>query len=240
MAIKVNEVFGPTVQGEGKNSGVPTMFLRLANCNLHCVWCDTPYTWNWIGSDWEHPDKYDPEKEIHEFEPEEVVDELYRLGKNEPPKHLVISGGEPFIQQKQLTPLIIELKKLGWFVEVETNGTAPVREDFYELIDQFNCSPKLANSGDPLKLRIRERTLAKLAKLEKFNFKFVVADDSDIPEILDLHKRFKFREVLLMPLCQTREELEMRGPVVEKLCKEHGFIYTSRLSIELSGTKRGV
>lgn len=240
MTIKVNEIFGPTIQGEGKNAGMPVMFLRLSGCNLHCIWCDTPHTWNWIGTDFAHPVKYDPEKEVHLYEADEIVEELYRLAKGEPPKHLVISGGEPFIQQKQLLPLVVRLKELGWFMEVETNGTAPVRDEFYETIDQFNCSPKLSNAGDPLKLRIREGTLSSLAKLDKFNFKFVVASDDDIPEILDLHSRFGFREVRLMPLCQTKEELEMREPMVKRLCEEHHFIYCTRLSIIISGTKRGV
>lgn len=240
MTIKVNEVFGPTIQGEGKSAGRAVMFLRLSGCNLHCIWCDTPHTWNWVGTQFLHPIKFEREKEEHEFEVDEVITKLYELASGKPPLALVISGGEPFIQQKQLLPLVQGLKKLGWWIEVETNGTVPVRDEFYALIDQFNCSPKLANAGDPLKLRIREATLARLAKLEKFNFKFVVSSDEDIPEILDLHSRFGFREVRLMPLCQTTEELKMREPMVKRLCEEYSFIYCTRLSILMSGTKRGV
>lgn len=240
MTIKVNEIFGPTIQGEGKSAGRAVMFLRLTGCNLHCVWCDTPHTWNWIGTPWAHPDKYDEEEETHEYEADEIITELYKLGGGMPPKALVISGGEPFIQQKQLTELVMKLKARDWWVEVETNGTAPVRDEFYALVDQFNCSPKLANSGDELRLRIRERTLTTLATLDKFNFKFVVSSDDDIPEILALNGKFNFREVRLMPMSQTREELEMREPLVKRLCEEHGFIYCTRLSIIMSGTKRGV
>lgn len=41
--LLVSEVFGPTVQGEGKHCGRIAAFVRLGGCNLHCRWCDTPY-----------------------------------------------------------------------------------------------------------------------------------------------------------------------------------------------------
>ena len=44
--MKVNEIFGPTIQGEGRSAGMPTMFVRLSGCNLACIWCDTPYCFN--------------------------------------------------------------------------------------------------------------------------------------------------------------------------------------------------
>lgn len=238
--LKVNEIFGPTVQGEGKNAGRAVMFLRLAFCNLHCIWCDTPHTWNWYGTKWKHQSKFSPEMEIHPFTVEEIINVLYALAKELPPKHLVISGGEPFIQQVKLIPLIKKLKKLNWFVEVETNGTIPVREEFYNLVDQFNCSPKLSNSGNKERLRIQKNTLSDLAKREKFNFKFVIETSQDIEEVIDLHNQFNFREVRLMPLCQTRQELEMRENMVKQLADKFGFIYCTRLSILKSGTKRGV
>ena len=50
MKIRVNEIFGPTIQGEGSTVGKPCFFLRVAGCNLHCGWCDTYYTWNYEGT----------------------------------------------------------------------------------------------------------------------------------------------------------------------------------------------
>src|SRR5271170_594917 len=102
MKLKVNEIYGPVQQGEGKSSGLDVLFLRLSGCNLACSWCDTPYTWNWVGTKFVHPEKYDPMKEISFMDTNEVKVELDKLNT----KAVVISGGEPMLQQKPLLPLI--------------------------------------------------------------------------------------------------------------------------------------
>lgn len=231
--IKVNEIFGPTVQGEGKNAGKPVAFLRLALCNLHCGWCDTKFTWSFVGES-DDPEQYVRENEVHEMEVEEVLQKLVATGMS----HLVISGGEPLLQHKQLVPLLRELKKLGWFAEVETNGTLVPGPEFLELIDQINCSPKLSNAGDPLKLRIKEKSLTQLAAIGKVNFKFVIQNAIDLSEALPLIDKFGMKEVRLMPECRTPEELAEKEPWLKALCEERGFIYCTRLSI-LMGNKRG-
>ena len=43
-----------SIQGEGRSAGRPSIFLRCSLCNLHCIWCDTDYTWNWIGTEFRH------------------------------------------------------------------------------------------------------------------------------------------------------------------------------------------
>lgn len=236
MSIKVNEIFGPTVQGEGKSAGMPCAFLRLALCNLHCIWCDTPHTWNWTGTDFAHPDKYEYSKEVHEMTTEEVYYLLHITRMN----MLVVSGGEPFLQQKQLMPLLGLLRKLNWWIEVETNGTVPLRREFEALVNQINCSPKLSNSLDPKRLRERPLVLISLANSEKVNFKFVISTPEDIQEVLRLVTVYEMKEVRLMPEARTQEELNDKNIWVRELCEKHGFIFTSRLSIQLSGTKRGV
>src|ERR1035437_9471109 len=45
MKLKVNEIYGPVKQGEGKSSGLDVSFLRLAGCNLACIWCLPGTTW---------------------------------------------------------------------------------------------------------------------------------------------------------------------------------------------------
>ena len=64
-----------TLQGEGASLGSPAVFLRLSLCNLHCHWCDTPYTWNWEQTPWIHQDgiKFSKTDEIVELSPAEVA-----------------------------------------------------------------------------------------------------------------------------------------------------------------------
>lgn len=236
MDLKVNEIFGPTVQGEGKSAGRPVAFLRLSMCNLHCIWCDTPHTWNWEGTPFAHPKKFKQKKEVHSMTVEEVLAKVEKTSMIS----LVVSGGEPFLQQKQLIPLVKSLKEKHWWIEVETNGTVMPNLDFMRLVDQVNCSPKLSNSLDDSRLRIRPKALHALSSFNKVNFKFVISGEQDIEEVLSLVRNYDMREVRLMPECQTKEELLSKSRLVQQLCDEHGFIFCTRLSVLLAGTERGV
>lgn len=234
--IQVNEIFGPTVQGEGKSAGRPCAFLRLATCNLHCIWCDTPHTWNWIGTPFAHPDKFDRAAEVHKMTAEQIFERLEQIGV----KTVIVSGGEPFMQQKHLLALYRILRANNYWIEAETNGTLVPLPEFVELVDQINCSPKLANALDPVKLRRVPLALLALSREPKVNFKFVIQDSEDMFEVLELVDNYKFKEVRLMPECRTKEELLDKEPWLQGICKDRGFIYCTRLSILTSGTKRGV
>ncbi len=237
--MKINEIYGPTIQGEGKSVGKEVLFIRTAGCNLACVWCDTPFTWNWLNTKFEHPDKFDPKKEVHEMSDVEIINRLKELGNT---KAVVISGGEPMLQQRALVGLLTKLKRENYWVEIETNGTVRPTEEFYMLIDQINCSPKLTNAGrdNPEDKRIIESTLLSLASCPKTTFKFVVSSEEDIPEILNLTLRFQMNNVYLMPLGKTLEEQELRQAQVEELGRVYGFKFSPRLHILKWGNKRGV
>lgn len=228
--MKVNEIFGPTIQGEGKSTGKEVLFLRLAMCNLHCVWCDTKYTWDWAN--------YDKSKELHEMNVSEVVERLEVLNL----RSLVISGGEPLLQQKELITLLKILKSLGYWVEIETNGTIKPNDEFLALVDQINCSPKLSNCGDPKKFRVRNEALEVLSRSEKTFFKFVVSNKTDLVEVEEYIRDFSMNptRIYLMPLGKTREELELTTRATEQLAEEHSLNFSRRLHVELFGSRRGV
>src|SRR5450432_1912642 len=107
--LKVSEIF-ESLQGEGASVGAPTVFVRLAQCNLHCTWCDTKYTW-----DFEH---YRYEDEVHE----QSVDAVAQIVNASTTRRLVLTGGEPLLQQRALQALWGALAS-DIAVEVETNGT---------------------------------------------------------------------------------------------------------------------
>ncbi len=168
------------------------------------------------------------------------IDEaIYEIECNDV-KALVISGGEPFLQQRPLIQLCQKLKKLGYWIEVETNGTLMPQQQFVDLVNQINCSPKLSNSGDPVRLREHTKVLEALSANSKTNFKFVIVTEVDVQQVLYLQDRYKMKEIRLMPEAQTREELLDKSLWVRQLCHQYGFIFCTRLSIMVSGTKRRV
>lgn len=236
----VNEIYGPTIQGEGKSAGREVIFVRLAGCNLACFWCDTPYTWNWQGTKFAHKDKFEKAKEVHEMTVGDIFKQVKRLSKDV--KAIVISGGEPMLQQTELTQLLAVLKANDYWVEIETNGTIAPTKEFFDLIDQINCSPKLPTSGvdNPEKKRIIKKALIALAASSKVNFKFVVTGIDDIFEISLLHKQFYFRDVYLMPEGRTAAEQRERMGLVQQLCQKYSFKFSPRLHVLKWDTQRKV
>lgn len=238
--LLVNEIYGPVKQGEGKSAGRDVMFLRLSGCNLACSWCDTPYTWNWTGTKFTHPDKYDKKKEVKKLTEEDVRNLLYTSSGEV--RGLVISGGEPMLQQRQLIPLLKNLP--FWWIEVETNGTVEPTDQFLGLVNQINCSPKTSNSGpdNPLKLRLKQTALKKIAASEKTTFKFVIQTEHDLTEMAEIMAIVNIdpSQVWLMPEGRTQEEQLEKQDEVKRMCEEYGFNFSPRLHILEFGNKRGV
>lgn len=224
-----------TVQGEGRNVGMPTIFVRLSLCNLHCVWCDAYYTFNWVGTPWKSnfPKVEKPDYQI-QLEPLEVLENIRRLSNCQ---NIVLTGGEPLLQQKQLVPLLIQLKELGYWIEIETNGTIIPIVDQY--IDQYNCSPKLTNSANPHRIREKEDALMFFSSSTKTWFKFVIQNEGDLEEVLSLITRYKIprERTFLMPEGITSEELHIKSGWLVDVCKQYGLRFSSRLQIELYGLK---
>ena len=235
-----------SIQGEGKNLGQPSVFIRTSMCNLHCIWCDTDYTWNWEKTRFKHNNdtkpgykKFKMEEMIHEATPDEIKEIVEATNC----KNIVLTGGEPMLQQEELTVLMETLnEKPGYFFEVETNGTIVPNETFDSLIHQYNVSPKLSNSNNPKKLREKPEALNFFANSVKSNFKFVISEEKDLDEVLDLIEKYAIEHnaVYLMPEGINVKELNTRQHWLVEVCKKYNFRYTDRLHIQIFGDKRGV
>ncbi len=225
--MQVNEIF-KSIQGEGPNFGKPAIFLRTAQCNLKCTWCDTKYTWDWKN--------YDFQKEVKEMTIDEVKDAILDLEI----KHLVITGGEPLLQQDDLADLLSFLKP-DFYVEVETNCTILPNKMLTDLIDQWNVSPKTKNSGNPLELCENNECYYFFANQENCFFKYVVENESDIPEIKKFVTKYNIPEnrVQLMTQASTKEEISMKEKSISELAKLHNFSFSPRLHVALWGSQRG-
>ena len=117
------EIF-ESLQGEGRNTGRPCIFIRFAGCNLKCPWCDTDVTKRFSAS------------------AEDILRELRSFKA----KSVILTGGEPTLV-KEMPELIAALREKGYWIAVETNGTLAV--DWLSFVDYVACSPK---RGAPLAL----------------------------------------------------------------------------------------
>lgn len=212
-----------SIQGEGVSQGTPCVFLRLAGCNLACSWCDTAYSWNGSAPG-------------VRLTPEAAAERVLHY----PCQRLVLTGGEPLIQQKALPSFLRLLPE--HVVEMETNGTIMPDAELMARIGQFNVSPKLPHSGNDTAKTWKPDILRRLAETEKAWFKFVVACEEDVKTILRQasQARIPVERILVMPLASTREELDaMRVPAVE-WCLRYGLRFSDRLHIAIWGSKKGV
>jgi len=233
-----------SIQGEGVHTGRVRTFVRLSGCNLHCVWCDTPYTWNWRGTKWPHekdrlgsPHKFEPLDEAIEMDVEAVAAAIAAL----PAEGVVITGGEPLAQMAGLIALAERLKQDGRRVEIETNGTIPPDPRLAELVDLFMVSPKLAHSGNAAALAQRATPLAAFAALDQAVFKFVARTPADLDEVAALATRHAIpaERIMIMPEGTDSQALIARATALADAVLERGYGLSDRLHIHLFGDARG-
>jgi organic radical activating enzyme len=225
------EVFA-TVQGEGPTAGVPCVFVRLAECNLRCGFCDTKYTWDW--------QQYDRARETIEEGERAVLARVTELAGSGI-RSVVFTGGEPLLQEEELAPIAEQLAARGFRIEVETNGTVQPRSALAGAVAQWNVSPKLASSGNADRARLRPAVLAWFAAQPNATFKFVVASDADVDEVVALVARLELppARVLLSPEGVETAVLVERSRWLAEPCTRHGYRLGTRLHVFLWGSERG-
>lgn len=231
-----------SIQGEGITTGYPAVFVRLAGCNLMCggqgtqfdgelhngaTWrCDTIEVWM--------KGKMKPFDECLDDESKVAL----MNGAN-----LIITGGEPMMNQDKIIEFIKFVRENfnpNCYVEIETNGTVEPLYDLQALVNQWNCSPKLTNSGNDKAIRYRLDVL-KMFNTLNTQFKFVISDLTDFNELYEDYIPFLDKnKIWLMPAGENQELLDLSKPVVAELCKEHNLKMTNRLHIEIWNKKTGV
>ncbi len=225
--LLVAEIFGPTFQGEGPSAGRLASFVRLSRCQLACTWCDTPYTWDRT--------RYDLRAESRRMPQAEVWHAVKAIDTG----LVVITGGEPLLQQDRLVWLAGMCRATGRRTEIETNGAVVPSRAIAGATRRFNVSLKLANSGMPAPRRLRPEAIRALASTGKAAWKFVVTSPADLDEITELQRRHALDPVWVMPEGTTSDQIlhrmrELAGPVLAR-----GWNLTPRLHTLLWEDARG-
>ncbi len=231
-----------SIQGEGPALGRPRTFVRLSGCNLHCVWCDTAYTWNWVGTPFAHENgkKFEPNAEMIKLSATETAARIHALAS----EGVVITGGEPLLQTDALVEMIDALREHDHraLVEIETNGSIAPSDDLINRIDCFVVSPKLAHSGNDAELALKPEALRRYAQVPGAFLKFVAKDARDVETAAEIAELYAIpaQRIYIMPEGTTSEGVRARGVALIDAVIAHGFTYSDRLHIHLFGQKRGV
>ena len=209
--------------------------------------CDSTSQWLWRGEDKEFQYLIDRWKEEGVYE--DIKNGLV---------HIIWTGGEPTIKGHQeaianfhkywlLTdPSMINLNgyrvvrgkspvlSYNFYNEIETNGTNYIENDLFDLLNQINCSPKLANSGMTAKQRIVPQAISRIMEHSNYQFKFVISTEDDVKEIFrDFVEPFNIplKNVVCMPGLDDAANFEERTRFVMEMAKKYRFRGLTRLHI---------
>ena len=180
-AIRVSEIFGPTIQGEGALIGVPTVFVRTGGCDFRCSWCDSLHA-----VDAEYRETWAP------MSADQVMAEVARLS-SDTPVMVTLSGGNPAIQP--LGPLIAMGRARGYGFAMETQGS--VVRDWFAGLEMLVLSPKPPSSGMETDWDMVAACVA--ARAGQTVLKIVVFDEVDYAYARDAAERFPDLPVFLQP-----------------------------------------
>lgn len=181
--IRVSEMFGPTIQGEGVLIGLPTVFVRTGGCDYRCSWCDSLHA-----VDSRYRDDWTP------MTPEAVWDEVRRLSGGVPVT-VSLSGGNPAIQP--LGALIKRGHEDGYSFALETQGS--VSKDWFADLDVLVLSPKPPSSGMKTDWAQFDNCLQAAGGRPETVLKVVVFDEADYAYARDAAARYPQLPVYLQP-----------------------------------------
>lgn len=172
--LRLTEIF-LSVQGEARDAGWPTVFVRLTGCPLRCTYCDTAYAFH--GGQW--------------WDIDAIVAEVDRHGV----RHVCVTGGEPLAQKRCIT-LLQRLCDAGYRVSLETSGAL----DISEVDDRVSRVVDLKTPASGELSRNRLENLPLLTAHDQV--KFVICDRADYEWARDMvatHALAQRCEVLFSP-----------------------------------------
>ncbi|MDW4548781.1 7-carboxy-7-deazaguanine synthase QueE [Defluviimonas sp. D31] len=198
MTLRIAEIFGPTIQGEGALIGAPTVFVRAGGCDYRCAWCDSLHA---VESRFRH--------EWTPMTAAEVWARVTALSGGRP-LTVSLSGGNPAIQD--FAPLITMGKAEGYRFALETQGS--VAQDWFAALDMLILSPKPPSSGEVVDW-VRFDACVTAADTAAAAMKIVVFDEADYLWAREAADRYPDLPLYLQPGNHTPPPPEEQDAVID-------------------------
>jgi 7-carboxy-7-deazaguanine synthase len=160
--MKVNEIF-KSIQGEGKYTGLPSVFLRLSGCNLRCKYCDTDYSYY----------------EGTEYDINDIIKKIKKYEIN----RLCITGGEPLLNN-EIQSILDKFK--DFYVSIETNGSINLSN--FNLYNNHNYTMDIKTPSSGCSEMMEFKNFNYLS--DKDEIKFVISTKSDYEWAKDIISKY--------------------------------------------------
>lgn len=232
--IRISEIFGPTIQGEGALMGQPTIFVRTGGCDYRCVWCDTLYA-----VDSQYRDTWRP------MSADEIFHEVEKLSGAKP-LMVSLSGGNPAIQP--LGALIDLGKSKNYRFALETQGS--IAQGWFSKLDVLTLSPKPPSSEMPTDWNKLAECIKAAHGKPATVLKIVIFDEDDYGYAKEAASRYPDLPLYLQPGnriqpdagADSRETTERLRWLAEKVAADRWYEATvlPQLHVLIWGNRRGV
>lgn len=236
--LRVAEIFGPTIQGEGALIGMPTVFVRAGGCDYRCNWCDSLHAVEsrWRG-DWA------------QMTTDDVWSKVLEISKGTP-LIVSLSGGNPAIQN--FGPLIEKGRVYDFRFALETQGS--IAQAWFSNLDFLTLSPKPPSSGEKVDWS-KFSSCLEAAGAAQAMLKIVIFDETDYLWAREVAERYRDLPVYLQPgnhtpppaddedaAIDTNGILDRMNWLVQRSLSDSWFEATilPQLHVLLWGNKRGV
>ena len=187
--LNITEIFY-SLQGEAKEVGIPTVFVRLTGCPLRCNYCDTTYAF----------------KGNNPLSIKSIMEQVKKYNT----RYVCVTGGEPMAQSNCLI-LLDTLIKAGYKTSMETSGSidiSPVNKKVSVVMD-------LKTPSSTEKSQNRYENIALLES--KDQLKFVIASRSDFDWCCDILQNYSVdSEVLFSPVYENLKPVDLADWILEK------------------------
>lgn len=196
--FRVAEIFGPTIQGEGRTVGMPCHFVRFGGCDFRCSWCDTPHA--------VLPERVEQLPKMDEWA---ILTQLLELDQPQNDafiRWVVLTGGNPGLLNLEYLVELLHVR--SYKVMVETQGST--YRPWYTHVDDLCFSPKPPSSGmewdfvffDKMLVRLMKDSVKRARELEQETFplpylKVPVFDVGDLNFALKVHQSWPDLEMFV-------------------------------------------
>lgn len=183
MKLRIAEIFGPTIQGEGVLIGEPTVFVRSGGCDYRCSWCDSLHA---VDSAFRH--------DWAPMSPDAIIDRVRELSGGQP-LTVSLSGGNPAIQD--FGPVIASGRQSGYRFACETQGS--VARPWFAELDTLVLSPKPPSSGETVDWAAFADCVRAGHAARQTVMKIVIFDQADFDWARAAHDRHPDLPLFLQP-----------------------------------------